>query len=90
MYTSVGTTDPASFDILAAARTAQAAKARGRGGNKRQEVDETMLADAIADFEATIAKILDRQRAIEERQAKLELETAATLSALLMARTRTI
>jgi hypothetical protein len=61
-------------------RTAQAAKARDR---KRDEANEAVLARALADFEATIAK----QRALEKHQDKLELETAATLSAPLMVRT---
>jgi len=46
-----------------------------------------MLAKALAEYEATLNKILDRQRAIDESQSKFELEPAATLSALLMVRT---
>ena len=46
-----GTVDPASIDILAAARTAQAAKMRDR---KRDAADEAMLAEVLAEFGATV------------------------------------
>ena len=47
---------------------------------KRDEASEAMLAEALAEFEATLNKILDRQRDLEERQRTLEQQTAAALS----------
>jgi hypothetical protein len=75
MCTSASCTiDPASRDILAAAR---AASRKLRDG-KRNEVNEAQLAAALAEFEATVLRILDRQRALEERQRILEQRPPST------------
>ena len=53
---------------------------RKGGDSKRNESDEAVLQEALAGFEATVNKILDRQCELEERQSKLEQHLAATLS----------
>jgi hypothetical protein len=79
---TTGTIDLTSLDILAAARMAQHAKLKNR-----DDTAPLSFADALARLDATVNKLLDRQRALEERQDKVEREAATALSALLMVHT---
>src|SRR5262249_40678647 len=83
MHASSGRIDAAS-DILAAARAAQRNATSLRDEISKRRSEGAMLAAKLAEFEATLNKILDRQRDLEERQDKVEQQAATMLSALLM------